>query len=174
MTRDAAVRRTVVIAPLAATDAEAVIRLAHKVWRAHYPGIITPRQINTMLAQRYRAAAIRRDLARDGVWWDTLTENGRLAAFANYFLTGVRGEMKLDKLYVDTARQRAGLGGWLLDHIGEAARRCGCGRLLLAVNKRNAGAIAAYRKHGFAIESAVVKDIGNGFVMDDYVMVCNV
>lgn len=174
MTRDAAARRTVVIAPLAPAQAEAVVALARKVWHSHYPGIIPLRQIRYMLDQRYRPAAIRRDLARDGVWWDVLTEAGAPAAFANYLTTGVRGEMKLDKLYVDPARQRAGLGGWLVDHVVAAARRQGCTRLLLAVNKRNAQAIAAYRKHGFAIEQAVVKNIGKGFVMDDYLMVRDV
>ena len=174
MKREGAVRRTAVIAPLAAADVDAVVALAHKVWRAHYPGIITTRQIDTMLARRYRVAAIRKDLVRDGVWWDGLIEAGALSAFANYLTTGLRAEMKLDKLYVDPARQRTGLGGWLLEHVVAAARRQGCNRLMLAVNKRNASAIAAYRKHGFAIEQAVVRNIGKGFVMDDYVMVRNV
>jgi GNAT superfamily N-acetyltransferase len=171
MTRDmAGVRRTVTIAPLAPEEVGRLVVLARAVWHAHYPGIITAAQIEYMLNERYRPDAIRGELGRDGVWWDTLTENGKLAAFANYLLTGARGELKLDKLYVDPARQRAGLGGLLLEHVCEAARRHGCDRLMLAVNKRNADAIAAYRKHGFTIESAVVRDIGNGFVMDDYVM----
>jgi diamine N-acetyltransferase len=42
--------------------------------------------------------------------------------------------------------------------------------VLLAVNKRNVNAINAYLKHGFRIAEAVVKEIGGGFVMDDYVM----
>jgi ribosomal protein S18 acetylase RimI-like enzyme len=50
------------------------------------------------------------------------------------------------------------------------ARAYGCDALVLAVNKRNEGALAAYAKHGFAIVESVVKDIGGGFVMDDYVM----
>jgi GNAT superfamily N-acetyltransferase len=174
MTRETALRRTVTIAPLAPAQVEAVVALARKVWHAHYPGIIPLRQIDAMLAQRYRAAAIRKDLARDGVWWDVLTEAGTLVAFANTLKTEVRGERKLDKLYVDPAHQRAGLGGWLMDHVAEAARRQGCTRLVLAVNKRNTQGISAYRKHGFAIESATVKAIGKGFVMDDYVMVRNV
>ena len=41
---------------------------------------------------------------------------------------------------------------------------------MLAVNKNNATAIAAYLKHGFRIADAVVKEIGGGFVMDDYIM----
>ena len=53
----------------------------------------------------------------------------------------------------------------------EVARAQGCSRLVLAVNKNNRSAIAAYLKHGFRIADAVVKDIGGGFVMDDYIMV---
>jgi hypothetical protein len=41
---------------------------------------------------------------------------------------------------------------------------------VLAVNKNNAKAIAAYHHHGFRIADAVVKEIGSGFVMDDYLM----
>ena len=41
---------------------------------------------------------------------------------------------------------------------------------MLAVNKHNFNAIAAYRKHGFIVREAVVKEIGGGFVMDDYIM----
>jgi len=50
------------------------------------------------------------------------------------------------------------------------AREKGCGRLVLAVNKNNRAAIDAYLKHGFRVADAVVKDIGAGFVMDDYIM----
>lgn len=163
-------RRTVVIAPLTPAGIGGLVALARAVWHAHYPGIIPLAQIEYMLDTRYRPEVIRSDLESHGVWWDTLAADGRLAAFANYFLTGTRGELKLDKLYVDPRRQRTGLGGLLLEHVCAAARRAGCDRITLAVNKRNAGAVAAYRRHGFAVESAVVKDIGNGFVMDDFVM----
>ena len=61
--------------------------------------------------------------------------------------------------------------GALIERACACARDQGCSRLVLAVNKRNANAIAAYRKHGFVIGQSVVKDIGRGFVMDDYLMV---
>ncbi|HEX6827503.1 MAG TPA: GNAT family N-acetyltransferase, partial [Burkholderiales bacterium] len=96
---------------------------------------------------------------------------GAMAGFSSYFRTGIPGEMKLDKLYVHPACQRRGFGGRLLARAAEVARGSGCSRLVLAVNKGNAAAIAAYRKHGFAVVDAVVKDIGGGFVMDDYVMI---
>jgi diamine N-acetyltransferase len=45
---------------------------------------------------------------------------------------------------------------------------------MLAVNKANAKAIAAYKKYGFRIRDSVVQPIGGGFVMDDYFMVKDV
>jgi predicted lactoylglutathione lyase len=42
--------------------------------------------------------------------------------------------------------------------------------LHLNVNKQNP-AVQFYVKCGFEIEKEVVLDIGNGFVMDDYIMV---
>jgi ribosomal protein S18 acetylase RimI-like enzyme len=41
---------------------------------------------------------------------------------------------------------------------------------MLQVNKRNVDAIAFYRKAGFTVREESIFDIGNGFVMDDYVM----
>ena len=40
----------------------------------------------------------------------------------------------------------------------------------LTVNKNNKTAIRAYEKNGFVITTSVVTDIGQGFVMDDYIM----
>ena len=79
--------------------------------------------------------------------------------------------MKIDKLYVHPRHQRHGYGGLLIERAGQVARRNGCKQLLLAVNKRNRTAIDAYLKHGFRIADATVKEIGGGFLMDDYVMV---
>lgn len=42
--------------------------------------------------------------------------------------------------------------------------------MILSGNKRNAKAIAAYQRNSFVIADSVVTDIGNGFVMDDYIM----
>ena len=159
---------------MAAGDIADVATLAARVWWAHYPGIISDAQIEFMLRQRYDAAVLRADLALDGVWWDLLIAGDRLAAFANSLLSGEPGEMKLDKLYVDPQLQRGGLGGVLIEHVAARAAAQGCKRLILAVNKGNAKAIAAYRKRGFRIGESVVKDIGNGFVMDDYIMVRDV
>jgi len=158
------------VASVTETDVERVAQLAAEVWWHHYPAIISAAQIEYMLAQRYKPAVVREELARGDLWWDKLLVNGRMVGFASYFLLRDTGAMKLDKLYVHPAHQRNGYGRMLVDRAVTMARACGCDALVLAVNKHNAAAIAAYAKQGFAVVDSVVKDIGGGFVMDDYVM----
>ena len=159
------------IEPLAAQDVEQLAALAREIWYAHYPAIISMAQIEYMLEERYNAGVVRAELRRDDLWWDKLIVGGAMAGFASYFLTGVPGEMKLDKLYVHPRLQRCGYGGKMVERACAVARTRGCSRLLLAVNRNNRSAIAAYLKHGFRVADSVVKDIGRGFVMDDYIMV---
>ena len=152
-------------------DVEPLAALAREIWHAHYPAIISVAQIEYMLAQRYDPRVVRAELGRDDIWWDKLLEGNAMAGFASYFLTGNPGEMKIDKLYVHPGRQRRGFGGRMIARAARVAQSRGCGRLVLAVNRNNRNAIDAYLKHGFRVAEAVVKDIGGGFVMDDFVMV---
>jgi len=152
-------------------DVEALAALAREIWFAHYPAIIGTAQIEYMLGQRYDAGVVRAELRRDDLWWDKLMVEGAMAGFASYFLSPAAGEMKLDKLYVHPRHQRRGYGGMMIARACAVARARGCDRLALAVNKNNRSAIDAYLKHGFRVAEAVVKDIGNGFVMDDYILV---
>ena len=150
-------------------DIEPLCILAREIWRAHYPPIIGQAQTEYMLAQRYTAEVLRDEFARKEIWWAVAYEDEALVGFASFHLHDP-AELKIDKLYVRADHQRKGIGESFIRHASELARACGQSTLVLAVNKRNANAIAAYRKHGFEIREAVVKDIGEGFVMDDYVM----
>jgi len=161
---------TVSIAPIASDDIDELIALAGIAWRAHYPGIISVAQIEYMLAQRYNMSVIRGELERGEARWDVLRVDGMMTAFASYFASERPRAARLDKLYVHPGHLRKGYGGMLIDHACKVMREAGCDTLMLAVNKHNASAIAAYRKHGFRIAESVTKDIGGGFVMDDYIM----
>jgi GNAT superfamily N-acetyltransferase len=157
--------------PLAPNDIEALCELARAIWRAYYPGIISSAQIEYMLEQRYRPELVQAELGRDDVWWELATLQDRPIGFSSCLLTAEPGEMKLDKLYVDPRRHATGIGTQLMRSVRTRARGLQCRRLILAVNKHNASAIAAYRRWGFRVERAMVTDIGAGFVMDDYLMV---
>lgn len=158
------------IRPATPLDIDAIGALAHRVWQDTYPAIISQSQIDFMLKQRYDASRLLEELAMPDVWWELASVDGNLAAFASSMLADSPGEMKLDKLYVDPAQQRLGLGGRLIAQVVARAQSLGCSALILAVNKRNKGAIQAYQKHGFVVRDSVSANIGSGFVMDDFIM----
>ena len=158
------------ISPVHDADIAPVCALAREIWMQHYPGIITVKQIEYMLAQRYSPDAIRTQLQAGEAWWDKLEVRGELCGFASYERGAQARTMKLDKLYVHQLARCRGYGAALIDHVATAARRQGMNNLSLQVNKANHGSVAVYRRAGFAVTKAVKADIGNGFFMDDYVM----
>ena len=157
---------------VAATEADlaAVAELAGVIWRRHYPGIITPEQIEYMLALGYSRDALRRFLDTEGAGLELARIGDRLAGFGAYCRPDGEQELKLDKLYVHQDFHGRGVGSRLIAKAASAARGQSCSALVLNVNKRNRQAIRAYERNGFTIREAVVVDIGGGFVMDDYVM----
>ena len=69
------------IEPLVEADIGPLVALAGEIWRAHYPGIVDPAQIEYMLAQRYEPRLIRAELGRGDVWWDKLMVGDEMAGF---------------------------------------------------------------------------------------------
>jgi ribosomal protein S18 acetylase RimI-like enzyme len=157
-----------VIRALSANEIETLGSLAHEIWHAHYPSIISREQIDFMLAQRYSPAAIRANMRNQ--YWDAAWQDGRMAGFAHSFADDVESAWKLDKLYVHPEYQRQGIGQTLLDKTKQHAMRAGARRLILCVNKHNAIALAAYAKYGFSVYGEHVLGVGKGFVMDDYLL----
>lgn len=158
------------ISALSQADLEHVSRLAREIWYLHYPGIITISQIDYMLAQRYCPDAIAAQIAAQQAWWDKIESGSLLAGFASHEPGSETGSVKLDKLYVHPRAQGRGLGQALVKHVEASAHDRGFRRLYLQVNKGNTASIAFYRKGGFDITDSVKVDIGDGYVMDDFVM----
>jgi ribosomal protein S18 acetylase RimI-like enzyme len=156
-----------VVRPLAEGESETLSRLAREIWLAHYPGIISREQIDYMLNERYSPAAIRAGMA--GQCWRTAWLDGAMTGFAHGHAEEA-GSWKLDKLYVHPRHQRQGIGRALVQAVAAAARAAGARRLLLRVNRHNTDALAAYARYGFRVYGEHVLDIGNGFVMDDYLL----
>lgn len=158
------------ISPVRDADIAPLCALAREIWMQHYPGIITVKQIEYMLAQRYSPDAIRAQLQAGNAWWDKLEVHGELCGFASYERGTEARAMKLDKLYVHQLFRGKGYGAALIDHVAKVARQLGMNNLYLQVNKYNHGSVAAYLRVGFVVAKTVKVDIGNGFFMDDYVM----
>ena len=78
-------------------------------------------------------------------------------------------QLKINKLYVLTDFQGKGAGRALVQKAKERATTTRCKAIFLQVNKVNP-AKNFYLQLGFQVREEAVFDIGNGFVMDDYIM----
>jgi len=141
--------------------------LARDIWTTCYPGIITMEQIEYMLSLMYSVETIEREIAM-GVIWELIRSDEDPIGFLSVTSTP-EGVMKLNKLYLQRTQHRKGYGQQSLNHIINFARDHKCKSVYLTVNKNNIKAINAYEKNGFSRIEAVVNDIGNGYVMDDYI-----
>jgi len=159
------------IRPLEERDFAPVTELARTIWLAHYVTMITPAQIEYMLRGRFTLENLRQYLAGRQRWMDLLEWNGRLVGYCSYALTSTPGEIKLEQLYLLPELHGRGLGSRMLDHVERRALQEGGRSLMLQVNKRNDKGLALYRRANFTVREAIVFDVGEGFVMDDYVMV---
>jgi GNAT superfamily N-acetyltransferase len=158
------------ILPATEADLPAIAQLAGIIWRAHYPGIITSGQIDYMLAKMYSLETVREEIRTQDIRYERLFADGELAGFASYGPTEQAEVFKLHKIYLHPDWHGRGLGSLLLQHCEREIRKLGATRLILTVNKRNSKAIAAYQRNGFSVMDSIVVDIGNGFVMDDFLM----
>lgn len=139
------------------------------IWHQHYPSIITVEQIDYMLARMYALPQLLQDQA-NGVRFDQLFLESELVGFSAHGPISEPQTGKLHKLYVLPARHGKGLGLALLQAAEARGAAEGWKSLILQVNRRNDKALAFYRRNGFVVRECTVLDLGNGFVMDDYIM----
>jgi GNAT superfamily N-acetyltransferase len=122
-----------------------------------------------MLKGRFVPEKLRAYLGASDRWFKLLFSGDEPVGYCSYSLAAP-DEMKLEQLYLRAAMKGRGLGGRMLRHVEDEARRHGRRTLTLTVNRKNVDSIAVYRKAGFTVREEKVFDIGQGFVMDDYVM----
>ena len=160
---------TLTIRPAALVDIPQLRELAERIWRESYAAMLTPEQIDYMLARMYAPETIAHELT-EGVIWEVASLKEEAIGFHSCTHEPAEGRLKLNKLYVLPEWQGNGLGQALLARVQELADSLGASEVWLQVNKRNPRAIAAYERAGYSIARPAVFDIGGGFVMDDFVM----
>ena len=151
-------------------DLPTVMRLAHDIWHRHYPGIISVEQIDYMLTTGYSRHALSA-FVTDPTRGLALAERaGEPLGFCAWYPPAEPRTMKLDKLYVLPEMHGQGIGRALIEHVARAARAVGCSTLILNVNRNNQSSVRAYERCGFTIRESGDFAIGNGFVMEDFIM----
>lgn len=143
-----------------------VAQLGREIWGEHYAELLGPQQIAYMLEKYQSEQAVSRQLAEEGYRYWLVVCNGKPCGYCGFVKEKER--LFLSKLYLLKQVRGQGIARKILGKLCEEA--VGLRAIYLTVNKHNDGSIAVYQKMGFQTIDAVTTDIGNGYVMDDYIM----
>lgn len=144
--------------------------LARQIWPPTYADIISTAQIDFMLDWMYSTSTLEKQL-QEGHEFYLLAKEGKDIGFIALEWTTNQNipSIKINKLYVLPSNHGLGGGRKLLLKALERAQQTQITKLFLQVNKANK-AVDFYEKQGFTVQEEAIFEIGNGFVMDDYVM----
>ena len=149
---------------------EIIQDLAKAIWPDAYGAILSQEQLEYMMEMMYSLDSLENQLKNNIVFLLAKEENDFIG-FASYELNFQNSnKTKIHKLYVLPTIQGKGVGKNLILHIQEIAKKNSNAALILNVNKYNK-AKDFYLHNQFEIADSLVVDIGNGYVMDDFVMV---
>ncbi|MCF6203410.1 MAG: GNAT family N-acetyltransferase [Methylococcaceae bacterium] len=146
-----------------------VVTLADEIWNAHYVPIIGQSQVKYMLRTFQSKEAINKQINESFTYFIVNKDNFPVAYFAITELDDSK-KVQISKIYVKQSAQKKGIGLSIIKFIETYCLRLGAAEIWLTVNINNKQAIKFYQKVGFKKMHCLVQDIGNGFVMDDYLM----
>lgn len=146
-----------------------VIDLTKKIWPVAYGEILSKAQLDFMINKFYNKTALRELIQKGHVFYLAQDDNDNYVGFVSYEINSEPNKTKIHKIYVLPETQGTGLGRQFFELVKEKAIENHQNAIFLNVNKYN-NAIHFYTKLGFTKVKDEVIDIGNGYVMDDYVM----
>ncbi|MBR3628266.1 MAG: GNAT family N-acetyltransferase, partial [Elusimicrobia bacterium] len=85
-----------------------------------------------------------------------------------------KGKLFLSKLYILKKYRGKQVASRTFEFIENLAKQKNLKSVWLTVNRNNNHAIEVYKHKGFVITRTQVADIGNGFVMDDFIFEKNI
>ncbi|MBW8359670.1 MAG: GNAT family N-acetyltransferase [Weeksellaceae bacterium] len=151
-------------------DIPLIREIAAQSWRDNYAGMLCKEQIDYMLTMMYSEEELRRHLKNPNYHYflifDSIAKPVGIMGFEHH---AEPGSTKLHRIYLLKESKGRGLGKMALDVLKNRVRDVGDTRIILNVNRNNP-AIKFYCSQGFQVYAEGVFDIGNGFVMDDFLM----
>lgn len=144
--------------------------LSDKIWPHTFQDILTKEQIGYMMDMMYSTSSLEKQMDELNHHYLLVEDAGEYVGYTSYELN-YKGAAttKIHKIYVLPSLQGKGVGRFLIDTIGEIAHKNGNNALSLNVNRFNK-ALDFYKRIGFDIVDHEDISIGNGFLMEDFVL----
>jgi len=147
-----------------------VANLAYAIWPIAYGEILSKEQLDYMLDKFYSVDSLNDQLVNKKHVFLLVEESNTFIGFASYELnSGNSTKTKIHKIYVLPNTQGKGIGQVLILEIEKKAIESNNKFLFLNVNRNNK-ALGFYLKNNFEIVNTEDIEIGNGYLMEDYIM----
>ena len=140
---------------------------ANVVWHDAFKEILTLEQIEYMIEKFQSFQALSQAIKDNGYKYYLIKTDNNVAGYTG--LHEENGKMFLSKLYILKEYRGKQISSKTFDFIENLAKGNNLKSVWLTVNRNNKHAIAVYKHKGFVLIREQVADIGNGFVMDDFV-----
>lgn len=150
-------------------DIPVLVQLADEIWHQHFTPIIGAEQVAYMLERFQSEWAISDAIDREGYRYYFFCYDGERVGYIG-IVPKEDGSLFLSKLYLRQAYRGKKIARAGMTFLEMLCRENGWRRIFLTCNRDNGNSVAAYKKMGFVILYEQDAPIGNGFVMNDYVM----
>lgn len=148
-------------------DLDTIAALAKLIWNQHYPSIIGQAQIDYMLGKMYNRESLLEQLQIKKHRFYLVEAGEKIIGFVSVHQED-KNHWFLPKFYIDQTLAGEGFGTKVFAELLQITQ---AESMRLTVNRQNYKAINFYFKLGFKIEKVADFDIGEGYVMNDFVMV---
>lgn len=144
--------------------------LAKQIWPSTFKELMSAEQMAYMMNMMYSTISIRKQLEELNHNYFLLKENDEYLGYLSYEVNyKEKPWTKIHKIYVLPSVQGNGIGRFLIESVAKIGQDNNCTELSLNV-KRDNSALYFYEKMGFEIIGTEDIDIGNGYLMQDYVL----
>lgn len=144
--------------------------LSNRVWPHTFKDILSEQQIAYMMDMMYSDQSLKKQMAEQNHHYLLIEDQGEYLGYLSYELNYKNKLLtKIHKIYVLPSTQGKGLGRLFIDAVAEIAKENGNTQLSLNVNRYNK-AVEFYKHLGFEVVGNEDIDIGNGFLMEDFIL----
>ncbi|MGB3546049.1 MAG: GNAT family N-acetyltransferase [Saprospiraceae bacterium] len=158
------------IRPATTADIPVIQQIANETWPVTFGDKMSPEQLHYMMELMYGTPALEEQFGPKGHYFLLADLAGETVGFLSYELNYERtGRAKIHKIYLRPAAQGTGSGRAFVNAAETQARAAGMSVMVLDV-KRDNPAVGFYEHLGYCNLGHKDTDIGNGFMMMDYVM----
>ena len=149
-----------------------ISNLASVIWHEHFTPIIGIQQVEIYAGKISVFSCPEKNRWKTGYEYFQIFDNTEFCGYC-----GIHQEettLFLSKLYLKKEARNRHLSTKTIQYLKTLCQKRGLSSIWLTCNKYNTNTLAVYHHLGFETVRSQVADIGNGYVIDDYILECRV